>query len=146
MPRRARPATVHTHGHTHSHGPAPRASRRVRITLAVLLIPMLLASVVGLVILWPHDAPERGTVVTMATPDAARTGTVTGPMTDDYLIPMKLDDEYGGENVWVMIGSGMRTPVLMLVTECASNTFQKRKLQDPRTCFKTSNAAPPSPH
>lgn len=105
MPCRARPATVHTHGHTHSHGPAPRASRRVRITLAVLLIPMLLASVVGLVILWPHDAPERGTVVTMATPDAARTGTVTGPMTDDYLIPMKLDDEYGGENVWVMIGS-----------------------------------------
>ncbi|WP_245566768.1 YibE/F family protein [Jonesia quinghaiensis] len=95
----------HSHGgHSHAHGPAPRASTRVRITLAVLLVPMLLLALGGMVVLWPSDAPERGTVVTMADPDAVRTGTATGPVTADNLVPLQLDEEYGSEDVFVMVG------------------------------------------
>ncbi|MDT7583718.1 MAG: hypothetical protein QOE32_1268, partial [Pseudonocardiales bacterium] len=37
----------HGHGHGHGHGPAAPASRRVRILLAVFLVPCAIASVVG---------------------------------------------------------------------------------------------------
>src|SRR5690606_6574624 len=43
----------------HSHGPVPRASRQVRLILAALLVPALLATIVGLVVLWPQDGPGR---------------------------------------------------------------------------------------
>jgi uncharacterized membrane protein len=49
----------HGHGHGHGHGPAAPAGRRVRILLAALLVPCGLATLVGLVLLWPTgDLPQ----------------------------------------------------------------------------------------
>ncbi|TQM45241.1 putative membrane protein [Pseudonocardia cypriaca] len=41
------------HGHGHGHGPARPAGRKVRILIAALLVPCGLATLVGLVVLWP---------------------------------------------------------------------------------------------
>jgi uncharacterized membrane protein len=43
----------HGHGHGHGHGPAAPASHRVRILLAAFLVPCALASVVGVLLLYP---------------------------------------------------------------------------------------------
>lgn len=42
-------------GHDHHYGPAPRASKRVRTILAIALAPFFLATVVGMIVLWPSD-------------------------------------------------------------------------------------------
>lgn len=90
----------HAGGHAHAHGPVPRSSRRVRIVLAAFLIPALLATIVGLIVLWPHDAPGRGTID--VTGDTASTlfGTVTGPAGEGDLVPVTLDS---GEDVLVIV-------------------------------------------
>ncbi len=51
--RRAQPTT----GHGHGHGPAEPASRQVRKLLLVLLVPLVLVTVVGALLLYPfgHD-------------------------------------------------------------------------------------------
>ncbi|OZM81698.1 YibE/F family protein [Pseudonocardia sp. MH-G8] len=49
--RDAEPATGH------GHGPARPAGRRVRIVIAALLVPCALATLVGLVLLWPTGGP-----------------------------------------------------------------------------------------
>lgn len=49
-------------GHSHDHGRAPRASRQVRLILALALLPFALATVVGMVVLWPEG--EGQSVVT----------------------------------------------------------------------------------
>ena len=43
------------HGHGHGHGPAERAGRKVRVLLAILLVPLALAAVVGVVLLYPFN-------------------------------------------------------------------------------------------
>lgn len=48
------------HGHHHGHEPTTPAGRRVRILLASLLVPFALATVVGLVLLWPSGVPFGG--------------------------------------------------------------------------------------
>lgn len=48
---------VPVHGHGHGHGPAPPASRRVRRLLAAVLLPLALATLVGLWLTWPGDPP-----------------------------------------------------------------------------------------
>ncbi len=47
----------HPPGHGHGHGPARPAGRRVRILIAALLVPCALATLVGLVLLWPSGPP-----------------------------------------------------------------------------------------
>ena len=47
------------HGHGHGHGPAPPASHRVRVLLAAVLVPVVLATLVGLWLTWPGDPPRR---------------------------------------------------------------------------------------
>lgn len=85
--------------HGHGHGPAPKASRRVRTILAAFLVPILLLTVVGLVLLWPHGAPERGTIDTTADTAGKLYGVVTGEPVDN-LVPVTLDDT--GEQIQVM--------------------------------------------
>jgi len=53
--RRAQPTAGHGHGH--SHGRAEPASRQVRTLLLILLVPLVLATVVGALLLYPfgHD-------------------------------------------------------------------------------------------
>jgi len=47
-------------GHGHGHGPAPPASRRVRMLLVAVLVPVALATLVGLWLTWPGDRPHSG--------------------------------------------------------------------------------------
>ncbi|MGH4002616.1 MAG: YibE/F family protein [Pseudonocardiaceae bacterium] len=48
------------HGHGHGHGPAPPASRQVRMLLVAVLVPVALATLVGLWLTWPGEAPRSG--------------------------------------------------------------------------------------
>ncbi|MGH3700172.1 MAG: YibE/F family protein [Pseudonocardiaceae bacterium] len=45
-------------GHGHGHGPAPPASRRVRMLLVTVLVPLALATLVGLWLTWPGAMPR----------------------------------------------------------------------------------------
>lgn len=96
-----------SHGHSHGHGPAPRASRGVQIVLTVLLVPMLLAAAIGMVVLWPQDAPERGLLMTVAEGSVMMTGSITGEMGENS-IPARVDEEFGGHTVDVQIGAEYR--------------------------------------
>ena len=55
--RRAHPTTGHGHGH--GHGPAEPASRQVRRLLLVLLVPLVLATVVGALLLYPFGVDQK---------------------------------------------------------------------------------------
>ncbi|MFF1614035.1 YibE/F family protein [Amycolatopsis sp. NPDC058278] len=81
-PRRkvATPEAGHGHGHGHGHGPAAPASRRVRLLLIWLLAPLALATVVGMIVLYPWGKADPTSVVPQGTPVHAdiRT-TTTGP-------------------------------------------------------------------
>ncbi|WP_410570794.1 YibE/F family protein [Amycolatopsis sp. cmx-4-61] len=74
------PHAGHGHGHGHGHGPAAPASRRVKILLIWLLAPLALATVVGMVVLYPWGKAAPTSVVPQGTPVHAdiRT-TATGP-------------------------------------------------------------------
>ncbi|MET9001675.1 YibE/F family protein [Amycolatopsis sp. NPDC004169] len=74
------PPTGHGHGHGHGHGPAAPASRRVKLLLIWLLAPLALATVVGMVVLYPWGKASPTSVVPQGTPVHAdiRT-TATGP-------------------------------------------------------------------
>ena len=50
----------HGRGHGHGHGPAPPSSRRVRMLLAACLLPVALATLVGLWLTWPGDPLRSG--------------------------------------------------------------------------------------
>jgi uncharacterized membrane protein len=53
----SRPAAPGSAGHGHGHDPAPPAGRRVRLLIAALLVPCALATLVGVVLLWPGPTP-----------------------------------------------------------------------------------------
>ncbi len=44
-------------GHGHGHGPVEPASGRVRVLLALILVPFALAALVGVALTWPSDEP-----------------------------------------------------------------------------------------
>ena len=55
------PAHSHSHAHAHSHGggePAPVGDRSRRV-LVGLVVALLVATVAGLLILWPTEATPR---------------------------------------------------------------------------------------
>ncbi|MGB8963383.1 MAG: YibE/F family protein [Pseudonocardiaceae bacterium] len=47
-------------GHGHGHGPASPSSPRVKLLLAAILVPIALATLVGLWLTWPADQPHTG--------------------------------------------------------------------------------------
>ncbi|MGH3671157.1 MAG: YibE/F family protein, partial [Pseudonocardiaceae bacterium] len=49
------------HGHGHGHGHAPPASHRVKVLLIAALVPVALATLIGLWITWPGSSPRSGT-------------------------------------------------------------------------------------
>jgi uncharacterized membrane protein len=51
------PPAAPGHGHGHGHTPARPAGRRVRLLIAALLVPCALATLAGLVLLWPTAGP-----------------------------------------------------------------------------------------
>jgi uncharacterized membrane protein len=46
--------------HGHGHGPAPPSSRRVKMLLVAVLLPVALATLVGLWLTWPSEQPRSG--------------------------------------------------------------------------------------
>ncbi|RSM73389.1 YibE/F [Amycolatopsis sp. WAC 01375] len=68
------------HGHAHGHGPAAPASRRVRLLLMWLLIPLAVATVAGMILLYPWGKDPAKSVFPQGVPvNATVTGTITGP-------------------------------------------------------------------
>jgi hypothetical protein len=60
-------------GHGHGHGPPPAADRRIRIAIAALLVPVVLATVAGLLLLFPYTPVDPAE----ASPRVAGTVTAT---------------------------------------------------------------------
>ena len=52
--------TASGHGHGHGHGPAPPSSRRVKMLLVAVLVPVALATLMGLWLTWPGAQPHSG--------------------------------------------------------------------------------------
>ncbi|MFD0394000.1 YibE/F family protein [Streptomyces nogalater] len=50
---------AHGHSHSHSHGPAAPVSQHLRKVIAAILVPFTAAVLVGLVVLWPGQAPAH---------------------------------------------------------------------------------------
>lgn len=102
-------ARVPLHAHAHAHGPVEPATRRVRLTLAALLVPLLLGTLAGLVALWPaaDDVPDR--IPVAAEGSAILRATVTGPADEaTSAVPARLDDgsradgeDVGGDEITV---------------------------------------------
>lgn len=70
----------HSHGHSHSHGPIDldaSEARRVRIVLAALVIPLLVATLIGLVVLWPGSSSLVGSRPFTAKGTELETATIT---------------------------------------------------------------------
>ncbi|HET6285243.1 MAG TPA: YibE/F family protein [Amycolatopsis sp.] len=68
------------HGHSHGHGPAAPASRQVRLLLMGLLIPLAVATVVGMILLYPWGKEPAKSAFPQGVPvNATITGTITGP-------------------------------------------------------------------
>lgn len=93
---------VPLHTHAHAHGPVEPATRRVRLTLAALLVPLLLATLAGLAALWPAagDVPDR--IPVAAEGSSILRATVTGPADEaTSAVPARLDDgsRAGGDDV-----------------------------------------------
>lgn len=64
------------HGHVHAHGPARPASRRTRIAILAVVVPFAIATVAGVVMLWPSSQPHGRNQT--GTHDQIVTGSVTG--------------------------------------------------------------------
>jgi uncharacterized membrane protein len=70
---------AHGHAHGHGHGPPPAADRRIRAAIAALLVPVVLATLAGLLVLFPFgpgpsaEASPRvpGTVTATAQSDCS---------------------------------------------------------------------------
>ncbi len=95
-------APAHAHGHAHAHGPAAPATRRVRLTLAALLVPALLVTLAGLVALWPAAADVPARIPVAAEGSTVLRATVTGPVDEATSeVPARLDagSRAGGEDV-----------------------------------------------
>jgi uncharacterized membrane protein len=63
-------------GHSHGHDNLPKASRRVRGVLGLALVPFLVATAVGLYVLWPRSAPVEHATTVEGFDEQLVTGTV----------------------------------------------------------------------
>ena len=106
------------HNHSHGHGPAaeltldPRARRRAIRVVLMVLVPVLLATVVGMAALWPSakDLPEP---IPITDPSAAiMSAKVTGPrLADRTMVPARLV-EIPAESVQRLQNNGDPVPEL----------------------------------
>src|SRR5688572_12392198 len=52
------------HGHTHEEVPMPPAPRSVRVALGSILVPLAIATLIAMIVLWPGSpSPSQDTVV-----------------------------------------------------------------------------------
>jgi len=78
--RASRESDGHGQGHGHGHGPVeiPAAeARRARVVLAALVVPLLIATIIGLVALWPRGETILGTMPLAADGASFERGIVT---------------------------------------------------------------------
>jgi len=88
-----RPAGGHTHAHTHSHAAPVPAPRRTRLILALLLAPALVATIVGLVVLWPDSSAVPDRIPALFEGAERVLVTVDGPRDDvTNTVPVRLED------------------------------------------------------
>ncbi|MFC1417537.1 YibE/F family protein [Streptacidiphilus cavernicola] len=64
-------------GHSHDHGPATPASRRLRVLIAVVLVPFAVAVLAGMALMWPGKLPAHASTG-LGFDQPTVTGTVTG--------------------------------------------------------------------
>lgn len=81
------------HAHVHAHAPAPPASPRLRQLLTVLLAPFLLATIVGVVLLWPSGGLPETTFNSGTPVDGTITAVATGPCTEPGEVSVDPGDE-----------------------------------------------------
>ncbi|RHA41038.1 YibE/F family protein, partial [Cellulomonas rhizosphaerae] len=90
----------------HVHGPvgptSEQSRRRARVIFAVILVPVLLATVLGAILLWPHG--ERPTLVTSAPGSTFHTATVVAvdPDASDQVHQLRARID-GGAPAWVNV-------------------------------------------
>ncbi len=120
--------------HSHGHGPVviPAAeARRVRAVLAAMVVPLLLATIVGLVALWPRGETTIGSVPLTADGATFERGVVTDvPGTDGAEVVVRVETgEYAGREVSVqappeVIDEGVEVgdEIRMLYLESAAAT------------------------
>jgi uncharacterized membrane protein len=98
------PPAGHGHAHRGDHGQLSRpASRRVRLVLAALVLPLLLATVVGMLRLWPTGGSELGTRPVAGIGVSFQTGTVVEVVGDDDVEPVRLELDDSGTVVPVQV-------------------------------------------
>ncbi|WP_241681044.1 YibE/F family protein [Pseudactinotalea terrae] len=93
-------------GHAHGHGPIeiPAAeARRVRTVLAALVVPLLIATIVGMIALWPRGESQMGSVPLTAdgaTFERGRVTDVPGELGAEVVVEV-LTGEHAGREVSV---------------------------------------------
>lgn len=91
-------------GHSHGHGPVaiPAAeARRVRVVLTALVLPLLIATIVGMIALWPRGESQIGTLPLTADGATFERGVVTdvpGTVGAEVVVEV-LTGEYEGQEV-----------------------------------------------
>ena len=87
------PARSRSHSHSHSHGEPSPAPPRTRLILALLLAPALVATIIGLIVLWPDPAAVPDRVPALFEGAERVVVTVDGPRDDvTNTVPILRDD------------------------------------------------------
>ncbi len=76
---------IHSHGHSHSHTPASPASQRVRKLLAFATVPLVIATVVALIWMWPRDNANAAANAPQSLVGATVTGVSIEPCESEAL-------------------------------------------------------------
>ena len=121
--RRRTGAPVAPGGHGHGHGPVEPASGRVRVLLALILVPFALAALVGVTLTWPGDEPPpaadvgfgerpvQGAVTATSATSCSVAGTGTGQEPECVALTIALQDgEAPGTTIVLVLPDEPSTP------------------------------------
>jgi uncharacterized membrane protein len=109
-------------GHSHGTGRTPPAPHQVRQAVAAIIVPMIVATVAGLIIFWPRqagpaltddDVPRlRGVVQTTTPPCASGTPAVPGGDCGNVTVRVRQADSRSSGTVNATVPSGKAAPVV----------------------------------
>jgi len=89
-PRLEEPGHAHGHGHDPALAASVRTTTRTRLVVLALLLPVLVATVVGAVVLWPSGAHRPNKIAGSVPGAVLMHGTVTGPADDKGNVPVRV--------------------------------------------------------
>ena len=108
----------HLHGHSHGSTATARASKHLRLLLAIVVVPLIAATVVGVVLLWPSSvkvAPNPNLQLVDATVQSMDLAACQGVVSDQQScvdITVKLTGgKHGGETVKYQHSIVSSTPI-----------------------------------